>query len=217
MEIPRWVEDIKAIGWDLDGTLYPADAIPRGLIWDRQIKVIADEHGWEVDKAERNFRKRYKKFGSHTMTMTSFGVDGVEFFTGVWDSIPLEEYIKKDAKMVKMIDSLKNLRHLVLSNSNRVDQIEKKLRLIGFGKKAFEFILSTVDIGFVKPDKRPFEAILAKTNLKADQVLFVGDRVDTDIKGAKGVGMRACLVGGDSSEADISLARVYDVEKLFRI
>ena len=41
--------------------------------------------------------------------------------------------------------------------------------------------------------------------------MYVGDRVDTDIEGARAVGMKTILVGSDSELADASCSTVYDI------
>lgn len=211
----KWLSKIEAIGWDLDGTLYPADSIPQELMRDKQYMAVADKMGWDIKKAESEFNRKLEKLGSHTKTLNTFGIDGISFFVAVWDVLPLREYIKRDERVIKLFESLSHLRHFIISNSNRVDQIERKLALVGVDPKIFEEIVSTVEVGAVKPDAKPFRVALKRLKLKPKQVLFVGDREGTDIRGARGVGMRTCMVWGKSNLADIHLATVYDVGELF--
>lgn len=213
-----WVKNIQAIGWDLDGTLYPPDSIPHGVIRDRQIEAIMLENGWSKEQARGEFGEKILELGSSTKSMTALGVDGAQFFREIWDSLPLEKYVKRDPKIVKLFKNLRQYRHFMVSNSNMVSQIENKLRLIGLSKDKFEVIISTTDeLGVVKPDPRPFVVALEKMGLKADQTLYVGDRVETDIVGAKNVGMRTCLVGRESELADVCLSTVYAIEDLLAV
>lgn len=210
-----WVPEIKAIGWDLDGTLYPKKAIPSRWFTQRQYQAVAEKMGWSVDKAKKEYKKRLEKFGSNTRTLFSFGIDGAEYFSQLWEKIDLSLYLKKDQKIIKMIRKLKDIRQFILSNSNSLAIIEQKLKLIGLKPKQFEMIFSTLDIGGVKPEPKPFRVALKRMGLKPEEVLYVGDRVETDIVGAKNVGMRTCLVGGVSQYADVSLKNVYEVAGLF--
>jgi HAD superfamily hydrolase (TIGR01549 family) len=193
----RWIRNIKAIGFDLDGTLYPADAIPKSLIRTKQIETIAQVNGWSDLRAEQELMALLVELGSNTKAMTALGVNGTSFFTDIWDNLPLEQYIIRDDLVVQMFIQLKNkYRLFIISNSNRRDQIEKKLELIGLQPAWFEPIVSTVEVGKVKPEPEPFLTALSKMpDLTVGEVLYVGDRVETDVVGAKRVGMRACLVG----------------------
>ena len=219
MDRPSWISEILALGWDLDGTLYrsfPGETELTDMIRKRQLAAVASKQGWDLRRTQREYRKRYLELGSNTKTMTSFGIDGVDFFTSIWDEIDLKKYIQRDGRITELFERLPGKRHFLISNSNRIDQIEKKLHLIGLDPNVFELIVSTVDLKAVKPDPKPFLVALEKLQLKPGQVLFIGDRVTTDIMGARGVGMRTCMVWGESKAADISLATVYDVGRLFR-
>lgn len=53
----------------------------------------------------------------------------------------------------------------------------------------FEFIVSTCEYVFRKPNRHIFELALEKAELNADEVWFVGDQYKCDIVGAKNAGM----------------------------
>lgn len=199
----------------MDGTLYPPNPALTALLHARQHGAVAKRMGWSREVAEREYARRYRELGSNTKTMISFGIDGVAFFTRLWDSVDLTVYLKNDARLRALFNDLRGWRHFLISNSNRADQIERKLSLLGLDPGVFELVLSTVDIGAVKPDPKPFLVAMEKLGLPPQQCLFVGDRETTDILGARGVGMRTCMVWDKSSQADISLPTVYDVGELF--
>lgn len=54
----------------------------------------------------------------------------------------------------------------------------------------FPTVLVSGDFGYRKPDKRLFEEILKTMNLKANEVIFVGNDMYRDIYGAKTAGMK---------------------------
>lgn len=213
---PAWISEIHAIGWDLDGTLYPPSAFPLKVFREHQYAAVAHKNGWDLTRARDEYEQLYIKLGSNTKTMDALGIDGASFFTSLWDTIDLPKYIKKDNKVSKLFSELTVKRHFLLSNSNRLDQIQRKLGLLGLPIGVFEFVLSTLDLEAVKPDPKPFLVALEKLQLQPEEVLYIGDRVGTDIMGAHGVGMRTCLVWRKASEADISLPTVYDVGELFK-
>jgi len=211
----NWRKAIRAIGWDLDGTLYHPDAIPRSLFRVEELGVVSRATGWPPDKVNREIGKFYEQTGSHTKALTALGIPGETFFTHLWDRLPLERFIKPDPHLKKMFQSLGNYRHFILSNSNTVPQIERKLLLLGLTTSTFAFLQSTVGMEAVKPEPRPFLLSLYRLGLPAREVLYVGDRVKTDVIGAHRVGMKAALVWRHNRAADVSFDTVYQVGDFF--
>ena len=56
------------------------------------------------------------------------------------------------------------------------------------------------EVRYMKPHRRIFQLALGQLGLPADRVLFVGDRMDNDIRGAARVGMKTMLLLGDGPE-----------------
>jgi putative hydrolase of the HAD superfamily len=55
-------------------------------------------------------------------------------------------------------------------------------------------VISSADVGLAKPDPEPYAAALRALGIDAHEALFVGDRVETDIAGARAAGLRAVLI-----------------------
>lgn len=213
-----WVKEIKAIGWDVDGTLYKPGTVPLNLIYDLQLKAIVDTTGSDPQKAKSEFERMYNQLHSRTAALNALGVRGEDFFVKVWDEFPFGEYVKKDLQLVAMFQELTGFTHFIISNSNREDQIETKLKLLGLNPALFAFMISTVELGAVKPDARPFLAALERLGPEfqahPETVLYIGDRLETDVLGAHRVGMKAGLVWATSEAADVSFPTVYDIPKV---
>jgi REG-2-like HAD superfamily hydrolase len=58
----------------------------------------------------------------------------------------------------------------------------------------FDFIAASARIGFEKPHPRIFEWALQQADVEPAAVLHVGDHVDADVEGARGVGIEAVLI-----------------------
>ncbi|MGH9365204.1 MAG: HAD family hydrolase [Thermoanaerobaculia bacterium] len=56
-------------------------------------------------------------------------------------------------------------------------------------------------VGFRKPDPRIFQAALARLNAAPSEAVFVGDSLERDMAGARGIGMRHVLLAPQSSGA----------------
>lgn len=81
------------------------------------------------------------------------------------------------------------IRSGVISNmSNSGKTLEERInRLIP--NNAFEFILSSSDYVFRKPNRRIFDLALEKADLKPEEVWYIGDQFECDIVGAKNAGL----------------------------
>lgn len=83
----------------------------------------------------------------------------------------------------------KNIRTGVISNITYAPSVvaERINRL--FPENTFEFILASSNYVFRKPNKRLFELALEKADLKPEEVWYIGDQYECDVKGALTAGM----------------------------
>lgn len=82
----------------------------------------------------------------------------------------------------------------VISNFDpRLKDILKNLDLIN----SFDFILTSYDIGFSKPDQRIFSSAIKACGklVEPSQCLHIGDDVEKDYRAAKAAGWHALLIG----------------------
>lgn len=81
---------------------------------------------------------------------------------------------------------------------------ESKVRHLGLDRFVRHVTLSDV-VGFEKPDPRIFAIALAEAGVACHEAVFVGDRLETDIAGAKAAEMRAIWFDhrGDNRRDDL--------------
>jgi HAD superfamily hydrolase (TIGR01549 family) len=202
---------IKAIGFDVDGTLYNTPdsmsvAVAKILIEKAAAALLRDP-----DDLAEEYIKRRDEFRSNTKTLNSFGLDGEKIFQDVWDGIAIEKYVTPDDKLVKMIAKLKKIYQIFIISNGTGRQVERKLQYLGLNYKDFDPRIYCYDQGWMKPDPQPFLAALESLQLNPGEIVYVGDREDIDIEGAQAVGMQAIYVGGKSDKADASIEVVYDI------
>ena len=99
------------------------------------------------------------------------------------------EYIRLYPGVLEALKSLRGSGHRLwlLSNAQRVFT-EYELRHLGLGSQ-FDGIYISSDFGCRKPDKRFFRALLNEQNLQPENCLMIGNDRDTDIAGAKAMGL----------------------------
>jgi putative hydrolase of the HAD superfamily len=60
----------------------------------------------------------------------------------------------------------------------------------------FEWVITSEDAGARKPSRKFFSYALKKCKLKRDEVIFVGNQLNTDIRGANNYGMKCVWLSG---------------------
>ncbi|MFH8682336.1 HAD family hydrolase [Streptomyces lydicus] len=97
------------------------------------------------------------------------------------------------------------LRQAVLSNSSTANQ-ERKLVALGI-RARFEAVLCADELGHAKPAAEAFASACATLGLAAEEVVYVGDRLDIDALGARDAGLAAVWLDrtGEGGEADAEL------------
>ncbi|MGB9630551.1 MAG: HAD family hydrolase [Candidatus Methanodesulfokora sp.] len=82
----------------------------------------------------------------------------------------------------------------IISNCTYSQMIVEKLRKDGI-LNLFRVILTSRDVGWIKPDSMIFLEALKLIGLRPDESVMIGDSEKEDIEGAKTVGMKAILIG----------------------
>jgi len=67
---------------------------------------------------------------------------------------------------------------------------------------AFTWVITSIDAGARKPSTRFFAYALARCGCAADDVLFVGNQLNTDVAGANAVCIRSVWLAGDAYRSD---------------
>ncbi len=201
---PQWWSQIELVVWDLDGTLYPPSQQLQAQIDAAVFPIVAKHLQVTETAAQEQYLNLRRELKSSTKSLFQLGLDGRKVHTDIWDTINLEKYVLPNPQLVEALRQSK-LRHRVLTNSNRLDQAEKKLRLIGFDPADFEAIHTSVVLGIEKPDPRAFHAVQFEAELEPGSILMVGDRIDVDVLPAQAVDWRGCLVRSEDPRANLCL------------
>lgn len=114
----------------------------------------------------------------------------------------LGEYYKSWSNLTRLYDDVlptliylheKDIKLAIISNTifegKLHDDDLKRLGIFGY----FDFTVYSSDVGIRKPDPEIFKIALEKLKISPNRIIFIGDRLIDDIKGAKSVGMTAIL------------------------
>lgn len=225
------VKQIKAVGFDVDGTLYHTPEAMGAHVGKILIQKAAETLSQDPDDLAEEYLKRRDEYRSNTLTLNSFGLEGEKIFQNVWDEIAIEKYVVRDSKLIKMIENLKNKYRLFIITNGTGRQVERKLTYLGLNFHDFDPRIYCYDQRWVKPEPAPFLAAIESLELKPEEIVYIGDREDIDIEGANAVGMKTIFVGGPSARsissgqassgftslADLSCSDVYSIADIFEI
>ena len=208
MKIYKIPDDLRAFIFDIDSTLYTNQAYAFEQV-DCQVRQFAKERGITADEARRMVADYRKKFAAeHDGSKVSLGNTLLAFGVPIEQSVQWRRELLEPADFLgrddKLIEELKNLQQkyqLICVTNNPVLPARKTLDAIGVSEFFTEIV--GLDTCFKsKPALEPFETAVerlsksARTEIKAENCLAVGDRYDMDIKLPLEMGMGGILVSG---------------------
>lgn len=220
---------IKAVLFDIDGTLYPKCCMNKNLLvsalsaplfsirYNNMRSRMRMEDGLAVGPAldrdafrEKEARLLYKK----GYDLASYLSKYERLFESRWD-----ELFKNIVPYPGMFDTLKKAKDSgCLLGALSDFPLGHKLETLKIASLC-DFKASSEDYGYLKPNPVPFAAMLDAMNIKANEALYIGDSYSKDIVGAKNVGFYTCYLTkkkGKPDMADISVNSWYDLyDELF--
>ena len=176
---------------------------------DCQVRQFAKDRGITADEARRMVADYRKKFAAeHNGSKVSLGNTLLAFGVPIAQSVEwrrqlLEpaDFLGRDDRLIETLKVLQSKYQLICVTNNPVLPARKTLDAIGVSEFFPEIV--GLDTCFKsKPALEPFETAVerlsksARTEIKAENCLAVGDRYDMDIKLPLEMGMGGILVSG---------------------
>jgi len=98
-------------------------------------------------------------------------------------------YLKPDPDVIPTLIALRDrgCKIGIVSNGRSVKQWEKLIRL-GL-QHFFHTVVISEEVGFEKPDSKIFDIALKKLHVNADETIYAGDSIETDVFGANNAGL----------------------------
>lgn len=220
---------IKLVVFDLDGTLYDADAYFRPAF--RTIsQFLAPRLGDSPASIEKRLWAVRRKKGSmykrlFNDVLSGYGIKDdllVKRLVKFFHAAPIDG-IRPYADALRAVKKLKETRHLgILTHGNRKKQ-DRKIRKLGLAKY-FDFVVSAKDQGLGKSDPRIYRKLLAR-NYRADEIAYIGDNPKTDFAGCRKIGIRTVRLlrgefagtnAGRRLEADFRIRKFSELEHILK-
>lgn len=113
-------------------------------------------------------------------------------------------------------DTLQRLRHQGVRLgivSNFPSHLEQILRQHGIDRY-FDFVVVSSLVGLEKPDPAIFELAIENAGVPKEEILYVGDQMDDDIRGAQAVGLKAVLIDRHNQQLRCDCPRIRSLSEL---
>lgn len=193
------LKNIKAIAFDIDGTIYPSFSLNIRLIpyvirhfrfylhyykvrkilhrtaplsdfYEYQSRLLADELSCSKEEAKKMIQEI------------------------VYDG--LKVYFKNIKPFKNVFETFKIIRQMGFKIAFLSDfPPEQKGDVWGLASFC-DVIVGSEEIGALKPSKYPFGVLSMKLGIPTEQILYVGNSIKCDLIGAKNAGMKTAIIAG---------------------
>jgi putative hydrolase of the HAD superfamily len=192
------VNQIRAIIFDLDGTLYVNRELGREIHLSA-CRTIARHHDVTPDKAEELLRLTKELLSAEsgfrvslTRSCQELEIDIPELHRRFCEDIFPERFLVPDERVVALLKRLGLKYDLALYTNNNRCLTDRILLLLGING-LFRQIFSIEDFWRPKPDRMILEGLFAGIRCQPQECLFVGDRHDIDLMVPEQMGARIFL------------------------
>jgi FMN phosphatase YigB (HAD superfamily) len=202
--------EFKGVLLDIDNTIYHYESCHK-LALNSLLKELSKLINLPLEPIKHEFLKARKKVNkalygtasSHSRFLyIQLTLEKILGFSDFYNTIKLEKlyweiFLKKmelnvDAKKFILKCNEKNIPICCLTDLTAEIQFKKLLKLNL--ENRIKYIVTSEEVGIEKPNKKMFEKALEKLNIKANQVIMIGDSTPKDIFGGEALGIKSFLV-----------------------
>jgi putative hydrolase of the HAD superfamily len=188
---------IRAVFFDLDGTLYDRDRLVEELFGEQFDVFVNELRGLPREQFLHDVRAMDDhgygvKESGYSELVRRWEVDSAlagRLINHFWDAYDNHCRLPTDVRRTLGELRARGLKLAVVTNGSSKRQ-RRKLEVLGLGA-AFDAILVSDEEGVGKPDPEIFRRALGRCGAAAHEVIFVGDHPVVDVQGAYRAGLVA--------------------------
>lgn len=193
---PGWIRFQKAL--EASGFKVELPEVMRAYTAGQQFFTIENGRTPIRDRSETE-RKQFR------MNLTGVSLEALNLPTDDETVSTVQSHFSDDTKAGKILgyrpydevpgvlQRLRKRRILTAVISNADNDVTRLCLQMGFAEH-MDTIVTSALVGWEKPDARAYYAALEPFNMPASSVLHVGDQPDSDVAGARAIGMAAALL-----------------------
>ena len=184
----------KVVIFDIDGTLYRSREYEEYLS-DKINEVLAELLGVSKEEAGRRLLEKKKMFKTVSRSVEALGVNRRVLFNRLAERMEVEKYIHRRPDLAQALRRLRGIGVKVVLHTNSGRRLaERILSSLGVDDTCYD-LLVTSDEAEPKPSRDGYRYILEKTGASPEEVLYVGDRYEVEVKPAEELGMKTVMIG----------------------
>lgn len=220
---------VRAVIFDLDDTLYAYE--PLNIVATERVREFTCgelgitakqfDEAYEFGKSETK-RQLGDVAASHNRmlycqkALEYLGVKPIplslRMYETYWGTILEKMRLRNGAR--EFLDQMHEHGITIMICTNLTSHIQhRKIEALGIAED-ITYLVTSEEAGKEKPAPELFNLCLEKLGLPAEEVYFIGDGPEKDVKGAKAVGMRAILFEPDKPSAEQFEAAAEEIMKL---
>jgi len=208
---------IRALIFDLDGTLYTSKDYTRHLL-EGIVKTLAELFSMGEDDAFKLLQDLRARYGSITLGVESMGIKRSEFYGRLVEKLDPERFIAARPELLKFLEELRMMGFKLGCHTNASRLLaERVLGALGIPPEIFDVIV-TCDDAEPKPMPEGYLKIVEALGLRPEEILYVGDRWKVELEPAKRLGMRTALVADKPrGEPDLIIRDVLELREKLKL
>jgi HAD superfamily hydrolase (TIGR01549 family) len=185
---------LRAVSFDLDGTLYELPALRRSIRALALRRAASPCRSWRelraLAAARRAMNRVRRQGGDRKGLELGLPRETVLAYERRW----YVEGLRRSGARAGARDALAAVEAQGLVRVLITDHpVQGKLDALGLAG-SFEHVVVGEEVGYLKPSPVPFRAALDRLGIAAAELLHVGDRADTDDAGARQAGCASLIV-----------------------
>ena len=212
---------LKAVGFDLDQTLYQDSSDVHKVIRNEIYCLIANEQSISLAKAKEQFEDAYGLTGSGGKALARCGIsDPREALRDCLDRADVSSMLQPDERLVGLLGRLSMRYRIFMITDSRKENGEKKISALGINSELFNPRIywdnDPAHPGAVnKDDGTAFTYVQKILGMFSQELVYVGNSEKNDIIPPSQDGWRTIhLSKNPSTVATAHIKEIYELEKL---
>jgi len=210
--------NIKWVGFDVDGTLYPIVPEINERIRNKIAEKILEKKPdlKDISSARNYFDQKYNILHSGSKVLKEVGYENsTEIMDFCQVNADILDLIEPNPILNNIIQKLQIKYKLYILSSSPEKLTLKKLNEVGINPELFSVKVYNDTPGCgSKSGGEAFDFILSKINCTAENSIHIGDNLKKDILPAKQRSMKTIAVGSKIQEADVSILNINQIEEV---